>query len=205
MPDALRPKGLALVGGAGLFLKAPLARFSEGTGEFAGRGGISLADVPLVLHRIGVESGGDPNAVNNWDSNAAAGDPSKGLLQVIGSTFNAYAGPYRSLGQFHPVASLYAGLSYAIDRYGSGWRRALSGTSGYWMGTLSASPGLRLVGEQGPELVDFRGGERVHDARKTQNLLGGRTVEIHIHEAKSESTTQAVLRALQYAEAMHGI
>ncbi|WP_229347956.1 CHAP domain-containing protein [Streptomyces sp. UNOB3_S3] len=227
---ALRPRGGAPGAGEGPFLNpwpGSLARFSEGTGEFAGlagdavgrwrplverviqelggRGGISLADVPLVLHRIDVESGGDPNAVNNWDSNAVAGDPSKGLMQVIKSTFDAYAGPYRSLGQYHPAASLYAGLSYAIDRYGSGWRRALSGTSGYWMGTTSASPGLRLVGEQGPELVDFRGGERVHTARQTQELLGGRTYEIHIHEAKSESTTQAVLRAMQYAEVMHGV
>ncbi|MEU3351298.1 CHAP domain-containing protein [Streptomyces sp. NPDC037389] len=226
---ALRPRGGAPGAGEGPFLNpwpGSLARFSEGTGEFAGlvgdavgrwsplveriiqelggRGGINLADVPLVLHRIDVESGGDPNAVNNWDSNALAGDPSKGLLQVIKSTFDAYAGPYRSLGQYHPAASLYAGLSYAIDRYGSGWRRALSGTSGYWMGTLSASPGLRLVGEQGPELVDFRGGERVHTARQTQELLGGRTYEIHVHEAKAESTTQAVLRAMQYAEVMHG-
>ncbi|WP_194963246.1 lysozyme family protein, partial [Streptomyces eurocidicus] len=227
---ALRPRGGAPGAGEGPFLNpwpGSLARFSEGTGEFAGlvgdavgrwrplvervigelggRGGISLADVPLVLHRIDVESGGDPNAVNNWDSNALAGDPSKGLLQVIGSTFSAYAGPYRNLGQFNPVASLYAGLSYAIDRYGSGWRRALAGTSGYWMGTLSASPGLRLVGEQGPELVDFRGGERVHPARETRDLLKGRTYEIHVHEAKSEDTTQAVLRAMQYAEVMYGM
>ncbi|MEU7167731.1 hypothetical protein AB0A70_24335 [Streptomyces morookaense] len=56
--------------------------------------------------------------------------------------------PYQELGRFSPLASLYAGLSYAIDRYDSGRRRALSGNSGYWMGTLSASPGLRLVGEQ---------------------------------------------------------
>ncbi|MFF7729559.1 hypothetical protein [Streptomyces sp. NPDC008001] len=173
--------------------------------ELGARGGISLADVPLVLHRIDVESGGDPNMVNNWDSNAKAGDPSKGLLQVIGSTFNAYAGPYRGLGQFNPMASLYAGLSYAIDRYGSGWRRALNGTSGYWMGTMSASPGLRLVGEQGPELVDFHGGERVHSAQQTQELLGGRTYEIHVHEAKGETTPKALLRAMQYAEVMYGM
>ncbi|MGW2577013.1 hypothetical protein [Streptomyces nondiastaticus] len=61
------------------------------------------------------------------------------------------------------------------------------------------------MGEQGPELVDFRGGERVHDARQTQSLLGGRTFEIHVHEAKSEDTTQAVLRAMQYAEVMCGL
>ncbi|WP_018548915.1 hypothetical protein, partial [Streptomyces sp. LaPpAH-108] len=36
------------------------------------------------------ESGGNPNAQNNWDVNARNGIPSKGLLQVIDPTFNAY-------------------------------------------------------------------------------------------------------------------
>ncbi|MBY8847199.1 hypothetical protein, partial [Streptomyces sp. SP2-10] len=35
------------------------------------------------------ESGGNPNAQNNWDVNAQKGIPSKGLLQVIDPTFNA--------------------------------------------------------------------------------------------------------------------
>ncbi|MGI5531521.1 hypothetical protein ACQEVX_30335 [Streptomyces syringium] len=226
---ALRPRGGAPGAEKGPVLNpwpGSLAKFTAGSGEFAGlvgdsvgrwrplverviqelggRGGISLSDVPLVLHRIGVESGGDPNAVNNWDSNAQAGDPSKGLLQVIRSTFDAYAGPYRGLGQLNPVASLYAGLSYAIDRYGSGWRAALGGTRGYWTGTKSATAGLAVVGERGPELVDFGGGERVYNHGETERMLSGRRYEIHIHEAKSEDTTQAVLRAMRTAEAMAG-
>ena len=36
------------------------------------------------------ESGGNPNAVNNWDINAQNGTPSKGLLQTIQPTFDAY-------------------------------------------------------------------------------------------------------------------
>ncbi|MEU1353886.1 hypothetical protein ABZ410_08270 [Streptomyces cinnamoneus] len=222
---ALRPKGGAPGTGNGPVLNpwpGSLARITEGMGEYAGsggavarwrplvesviqelggKGGISLSDVPLVLHRIDVESGGDPTAVNNWDLNAAAGDPSKGLLQVIKSTFDAYAGPYKDRGQLDPKASLFAGLNYAIDRYGAGWRRALAGTSGYWTGTRSAAAGLALVGERGPELIDFGGGERVYNNRDTQDLLAPR-YEIHIHEARHEDTTQAVIRGLRYAEAM---
>ncbi|QKW48870.1 CHAP domain-containing protein [Streptomyces buecherae] len=226
---ALRPSGGSPGAGEGPVLNpwpGSLARFSEGVGDYGmsaggavnrwrplvervvgelrGKGGISLSDVGLVLRRIAVESGGNPNAVNNWDSNARAGTPSKGLLQVIKPTFDAYAGPYRSLGQFSPLASLYAGLSYAIERYGSGWRRALSGTRGYWSGTQSATAGLAMVGEQGPELVNFRGGERVYNARRTEELVAGRRYEIHVHEAKSENTTDAVLRALRTAEVMAG-
>ncbi|MFJ4093440.1 hypothetical protein ACIPYS_17820 [Kitasatospora sp. NPDC089913] len=166
--------------------------------------GIGMDYTDLILHRIKVESGGDPNAVNNWDSNALNPNigASAGLMQTIPATFAAYAGPYQSLGRLNGLASIYAGLNYAIHRYGAGWPQALSGNQGYWSGTLSASPGLRLVGEHGPELVNFRGGERVHDSADTRRMLQGKTYEIHVHEAKSEDTTQAVLRAMQYAEVM---
>ncbi|MFJ9771821.1 transglycosylase SLT domain-containing protein [Kitasatospora sp. NPDC101157] len=166
--------------------------------------GLSQDYTDLVLHRIQVESGGDPNAVNLWDSNALNPNigPSAGLMQTIQATFDAYAGPYKYLGRLNGLASIYAGLNYAMHRYGANWPNALSGNQGYWSGTFSASPGLRLVGEHGPELVNFRGGERVHDSGDTRRMLQGKAYEIHIHEAKSEDTTQAVLRALQYAEVM---
>ncbi|WP_246259559.1 transglycosylase SLT domain-containing protein [Streptomyces typhae] len=125
--------------------------------------GLPMSDLNLVLHRIGVESGGNPRAINLWDSNAQAGYPSQGLLQTIPQTFAAYAGPYRSRGITDPLASIYAGLNYATHRYGRNWRKALSGIKGYATGTGSrgATPGWAWVGEEGPELVDFSGGETV--------------------------------------------
>ena len=42
---------------------------------------------------------------------------------------------------------------------------------GYASGTNSAESGVRLVGEEGPELVYFRGGETVLNAQKTQEVL----------------------------------
>ncbi|MFF4815280.1 hypothetical protein ACFY2K_11890 [Kitasatospora sp. NPDC001309] len=166
--------------------------------------GLSQDYTDLVLSRIKVESGGDPTAVNLWDSNALNPNigASQGLMQTVPGTFAAYAGPYQYLGMQNGLASIYAGLNYATHRYGAGWPQALAGNKGYWSGTLSASPGLKLVGEQGPELVNFRGGERVHNAGDTRRMLQGKHYEIHIHEAKAEDTTQAVLRAMQYAEVM---
>ena len=167
--------------------------------------GLSQEYVPLVLHRIQVESGGNPNAINLWDINAKLGHPSQGLMQTIPSTFNAYAGPYKPLGILNPLANIYAGLNYAVHRYGSGWTKALSGIRGYATGTLSASPGLALVGERGPELVAFRGGERVYSNRETETLVGnGRVVNLTINEAKHETTPQAVLRGLQWVDSMYG-
>ncbi|MEU2624801.1 transglycosylase SLT domain-containing protein [Streptomyces sp. NPDC007157] len=65
------------------------------------------------------ESGGNPSAQNNWDVNAQKGTPSKGLLQVIDPTFNAYHvnGTARSVTD--PVANITAAANYAAHRYGS--------------------------------------------------------------------------------------
>jgi SLT domain-containing protein len=123
--------------------------------------GLSPSNLALVLHRIGVESGGNPRAINLTDSNAKAGYPSQGLMQTIPQTFKAYAGPYLKRGITDPLASIYAGLNYAIHRYGSGWTKALSGIKGYATGTVGAARGWAWVGERGPELVNFGGGETV--------------------------------------------
>ncbi|MEU0368770.1 transglycosylase SLT domain-containing protein [Streptomyces sp. NPDC006283] len=72
------------------------------------------------LHRnIMRESSGNPNAQNNWDVNAQNGTPSKGLLQVIQPTFDAYhvAGTPHDLTD--PVANITAAANYAADKYGS--------------------------------------------------------------------------------------
>lgn len=44
--------------------------------------------------------------------------------------------------------------------------------SGYRAGTLSASPGWHMVGEDGPELIRFRGGEQVKNTADTTRALG---------------------------------
>ncbi|GLF93161.1 transglycosylase SLT domain-containing protein [Streptomyces yaizuensis] len=72
------------------------------------------------LHRnIMRESSGNPLAVNNWDINAVNGTPSKGLLQVIDPTFDAYWVAGTPNDPFHPVANIVAAANYAADRYGS--------------------------------------------------------------------------------------
>jgi hypothetical protein len=65
------------------------------------------------------ESSGNPTAINNWDSNAAAGIPSKGLLQVIDPTFRAYHVTGTALDPYDPVANITAACNYAAARYGS--------------------------------------------------------------------------------------
>jgi soluble lytic murein transglycosylase-like protein len=74
----------------------------------------SIDEIYTVIQK---ESGGNPNAVNNWDSNAAKGTPSKGLMQCIDPTFNAYTLPGHN-DIFNPVDNIIAGVRYTYDRYG---------------------------------------------------------------------------------------
>jgi LysM repeat protein len=76
---------------------------------------MNAQDIALIIRR---ESGGNPNAQNNWDSNAKKGTPSIGLMQTIGPTFNAYKLPGHGNIR-NPVDNIIAGVRYAIARYGS--------------------------------------------------------------------------------------
>lgn len=117
-------------------------------------------DLGVVLRQMQTESGGNPLAVNKWDSNWLAGHPSVGLMQVIGPTFAAYAGPFRNTGPFeygvsvNPLANIFAGLNYAVHRYGAAWTRVLGQGHGYDSGGF-LPPGLSVAynGTGRPEAV----------------------------------------------------
>jgi uncharacterized protein YukE len=79
---------------------------------------VSDADAQYIWQIIQHESGGNPSAINNWDSNAAAGHPSKGLMQTIDSTFNGNKLPGHD-DIWNPVDNIIAGVRYSIGRYGS--------------------------------------------------------------------------------------
>ncbi|MEU3462516.1 transglycosylase SLT domain-containing protein [Streptomyces sp. NPDC006733] len=72
-----------------------------------------------IYRNIMRESTGNPQAINLTDSNAAAGIPSKGLLQVIDPTFQAYHVEGTSMDIYDPVANITAACNYAAANYGS--------------------------------------------------------------------------------------
>lgn len=74
--------------------------------------------VSKILATIQKESGGDPNALNNWDINARMGDPSIGLMQTIGRTFNAYKHPGHNNIR-NGYDNLLAAINYIKHRYGT--------------------------------------------------------------------------------------
>lgn len=72
-----------------------------------------------VEHQMQTESSGNPRAINNWDSNAQRGDPSRGLMQTIMSTFNRYRLPNLSSDIYDPLSNIVASIRYVLARYGS--------------------------------------------------------------------------------------
>lgn len=155
-------------------------------GAYAGKGsGNYAADIQAVLKVFGLplsltanwlrqiqtESGGNLNAVNRTDSNAAAGHPSVGLLQLIPGTFAAYAGPYRNTPPLvnygggpvseNPMAQIYAAIHYAdVVYHGAAMANVIGHGHGYDSGGW-LMPGVTLaVNNTGkPERVSPPGGD----------------------------------------------
>ncbi|HVH23593.1 MAG TPA: transglycosylase SLT domain-containing protein, partial [Pseudonocardia sp.] len=76
---------------------------------------------PGVKKIIMAESGGNPRAINTWDSNARRGTPSQGLMQTIPSTYRHYVHPdVADRPITDPVANITAGVRYMVDNYGPG-------------------------------------------------------------------------------------
>lgn len=100
----------------------------RGTGAATGelddwiRDGLALAGKPASWHdgiraRAMQESSGDPNAINEWDSNYEAGTPSKGIMQMIDPTFQAHkVDGYDDI--WNPVHNIAAASNYIASRYG---------------------------------------------------------------------------------------
>mgnify|MGYP000317369203 FL=1 len=82
-------------------------------------GQYSEANLQRLLYQMQTESGGNPNAINNWDINAINGTPSKGLMQVIDPTFRAYAMPGYDKNIYDPLSNMLASIRYAVSTYGS--------------------------------------------------------------------------------------
>ena len=88
-------------------------------------GQYSVANLNRMLMQMQTESSGNPRAINNWDSNAKRGTPSKGLMQVIDPTFRAYARPGYNKNIWDPLSNMLAAIRYTVRRYGSlarGWQ-----------------------------------------------------------------------------------
>ena len=119
-----------------------------------------LSFVDAVIKRGDQESGGNPKAINNWDSNAKAGTPSKGWMQVIDPTFKAYKDA--GFGNIWEVEdNLRASMNYALrdPKYkGRTLQQVYLRAGGYRMGGwITGGSGVRddvpLVAQGGEFIV----------------------------------------------------
>lgn len=159
----------------------PLTFSGAGGGGFSGSSGMnqwtavasqalrmtgqySPSNLSRLLMQMKSESGGNARAINNWDINAKRGTPSKGLMQVIDPTFNAYKMPgYNNI--WNPLDNILASIRYSLSRYGS-LSRAWRGV-GYATGGLINQEGLYRLAEEGfPEFVIPTDPARKSDAMK---------------------------------------
>ncbi|WP_370923664.1 tape measure protein [Lactiplantibacillus plantarum] len=116
--------------------------------------GATASQVAAWMQVIRRESNGDPSVINTWDPNAKAGHPSKGLVQTIQPTFDAY----KFRGHNNPLNGyddLLAGIHYMKAKYGSGLGAfaTVSGPMGYDSGGRVMNKQLAWLAENNPEYV----------------------------------------------------
>ncbi|MEI5759056.1 phage tail tape measure protein [Staphylococcus aureus] len=98
------------------------------------------------------ESNYQADAINNWDSNARAGTPSKGMFQMIEPSFRAFAKPGHG-NIYNPTDEAISAMKYIVAKYGwGGFKHA--GDYAYANGGLITKHQIAEVGEgDKPEMV----------------------------------------------------
>lgn len=125
-----------------------------------------------------------PELVGAANDNASALEAAnvrvaKSFKDMATDTLNSIQGLANSIkgGGFLDILGSVIGLATqlgSIGAFGKGVQANLNkSVPGYAVGTSSAARGLALVGERGPELVAFGGGERVFTNSQSRGMMGG--------------------------------
>lgn len=114
-------------------------------------------------------------------------DAVQGIIDGIKNAFN-------SVGNF--FSDVGSGIKNFFGNIGSG----IKSFFGFANGTDNAPAGLAMVGEEGPELVRFHGGEQVIDARNTQRMLsngaGGSVFNVTFNNTQ-DTTAFAMMKQMK--------
>jgi hypothetical protein len=155
-------KVTSFIGGAGGKVSAGVAQWAPTVLQALAMLGLPSNLLGLVLNQMSSESGGNARAINNSDINAQMGDPSRGLMQTIGATFEYWRSKLLPDDIYNPLANVYAALNYAMHGKGFGTGMGQIGSMhGYAMGGVINEPivgvgrsGQRYsFGENGRETV----------------------------------------------------
>ena len=114
---------------------------------------VSDGDIQKIMNVIMHESRGQAHAINNWDSNAKAGTPSKGILQFIEPTFRSYAMPGHTniWSPYDQLLAMFNDSTWRSDLHTGGW--GPTGGRRFANGGWTDEPGIfgEIPGE--PELA----------------------------------------------------
>jgi tape measure domain-containing protein len=158
--DSLSTSGDKVNGNLSSWIMQAIAATGVPRSWYGGPGKIGLYTMAMR------ESGGNPRAINNWDSNAKKGQASRGVMQTIPSTFAAYRLPSLPNDIYNPVANIAAAIRYIQYRYGSPFNLAQANPNkaprGYWTGGVIRNGETGLVGEKGPELITAGRSSRIY-------------------------------------------
>ncbi|WP_251947334.1 phage tail tape measure protein [Levilactobacillus brevis] len=139
-----------------------------------------------MLRLINRESSGNPTTVNTWDSNAKAGNPSKGLTQTTGTTFkaNAFKGHNNILNGYD---NILASIRYIKRRYGSG-RAAFDRVAAraYAKGGRPKVGEWSIVGEKGPELFKPDSAGTIYPHEKSKQIANQSIPSNSRHSSKPQ-------------------
>lgn len=133
----------------------------------------SAADIANIERVIQHESGGNAKAINNWDSNAKAGTPSKGILQFIDPTFNHYAmkGHKNIYSDLDQLLAMFNDSNWRSDVHTGGW--GPTGAVRREKGGKLAKNQLSVVGEKGWELFNPDNSGVVIPHEASEKLISG--------------------------------
>lgn len=133
----------------------------------------SGADIANIERVIQHESGGNAKAINNWDSNAKAGTPSKGILQFIDPTFNHYAmkGHKNIYSDLDQLLAMFNDSNWRSDVHTGGW--GPTGAVRREKGGKLAKNQLSVVGEKGWELFNPDNSGVVIPHEASEKLISG--------------------------------
>lgn len=133
----------------------------------------SAADIANIERVIQHESGGNAKAINNWDSNAKAGTPSKGILQFIDPTFNHYAmkGHKNIYSDLDQLLAMFNDSNWRSDVHTGGWDP--TGAVRREKGGKLAKNQLSVVGEKGWELFNPDNSGVVIPHEASEKLISG--------------------------------
>jgi SLT domain-containing protein/phage-related protein len=204
--------GMSSKGGIGFQPSAGVGQWSAMVLQALGMLHLPASLASRVLYQMQTESGGNPNAINNTDSNAAAGDPSRGLLQTIMSTFKAYHVAGTSNNIYDPLANIAAAINYAEHVYGPSLMRGGMGMGsghGYANGGWINEP-IKGVGQKTGKYYQFgEGGRRekvVPDSQANLPQGGGLSQDaIQIIAAIQNLTKVTNVRGQQQTAAFNGV